>query len=132
MHKYTGEPVRQGSHGDAVRRNDRMPDPDQPPTRTERRRLDELEATPHATVFEGEPRTVRLELAAGEGVPEHRHPEREIVLHLLEGELTVTLGDDEHALEAGELLRFDGRQEIAPEARTDATALLVLSPRSDG
>ncbi|WP_339103722.1 cupin domain-containing protein [Haloterrigena salinisoli] len=108
-----------------------MTDADQLSTRTERRRLDELEATPHARVFDGEPRTVRLELAAGEGVPEHRHPDRTIVCHVLEGTLEMRLGDDEYALEAGDVLRFDGRQDIAPEARTDATALLVLAPRGD-
>ena len=104
---------------------------DTPPTQTERRRLEDLEERPHAQVFDGEPRTVRLELSAGEGVPEHRHPEREIVCHVLEGELEMKLGDEEYVLEAGEVLRFDGRQDIAPEARTDATALLVLAPRAD-
>ncbi|NUB92040.1 cupin domain-containing protein [Haloterrigena sp. SYSU A558-1] len=108
-----------------------MTDTDQLTTRTERRRLDEFEETPHANVFDGEPRTVRLELAAGEGVPAHRHPERTIVCHVLEGTLEMRLGDEKYALEAGEVLRFDGRQEIAPEARTDATALLVLAPRGD-
>ncbi|ADB60646.1 Cupin 2 conserved barrel domain protein [Haloterrigena turkmenica DSM 5511] len=108
-----------------------MTDTDQLATRTERRRLDDLEETPHAHVFDGEPRTVRLELAAGEGVPAHRHPERTIVCHVLKGTLEIRLGDEEYVLEAGELLKFDGRQEIAPEARTDATALLVLAPRAD-
>ncbi|WP_126664714.1 cupin domain-containing protein [Haloterrigena salifodinae] len=107
-----------------------MTDIDQLTTRTERRRLDDLVETPHAHVFD-EPRTVRLELAAGEGVPSHRHPERTIVCHVLEGTLEMRLGDEEYVLEAGEVLRFDGRQEIAPEARTDATALLVLAPRDD-
>ena len=108
-----------------------MNDSDQPPTPTERRRIAALEETPHAEVFDGEPRTVRLELAAGEGVPEHRHPDRQVVCHVLEGELEMRFGDEEYALEAGEVLRFDGRQDIAPAARTDATALLVLAPRSD-
>ncbi|ELZ16435.1 cupin [Haloterrigena salina JCM 13891] len=108
-----------------------MTDTDQLTTRTERRRLDDLVATPHAHVFDGEPRTVRLELAAGESVPAHRHSERTIVCHVLEGTLEMGLGDEEYVLEAGEILRFDGRQEIAPEARTDATALLVLAPRDD-
>ncbi|QSW98789.1 cupin domain-containing protein [Haloterrigena alkaliphila] len=107
-----------------------MSDTDRSLIPTELQRLADLEATPHAQVFD-EPKTVRLRLEAGEGVPAHRHPGREIVCHVLEGRLTIALGDDEREVAAGEVVRFDGEQEIAPTAQVDSTALLVLAPRAD-
>lgn len=95
-------------------------------------RLDELEGEPHAQVFPGaEPTTIRLRLAGGEEVAAHSHPERKIVLHLLEGALELRVGDETHELAAGDVARFDGDQEIAPRAVEDATALLVLAQRED-
>ncbi len=63
---------------------------------------DELEATTHAEVVdERAPRTVRLRLEAVERVPAHHHPESNVVLHLLEGAVALTLGDDVSTLESG-------------------------------
>ena len=61
--------------------------------------LSDLSATPHATVFDGPPRTVRL---------------------ALDGEA--------HDLAAGDLLRFHGDHEVEPEAVEDATALVTFAP----
>ena len=108
-----------------------MTDGDQPPTPTERQHLAELEATPRARLFDGEPRTVRLELAAGDRIPAHRHPDRQIVLHVLEGHLEVALGEDEYDVQSGDVIRFDGTQEVSPAAQADSTALLVLAPRPE-
>lgn len=93
--------------------------------------LDDLEAEPHARLFENEPTTIRLSLAAGEEIAPHQHPDRQIVFHLLEGALTATVGDEEYDLEPGDVARFDGDQDISPRAREDSTALLVLAPRTD-
>ncbi|MFB6303974.1 MAG: cupin domain-containing protein [Haloferacaceae archaeon] len=99
---------------------------------TEVASLDELDGRPHADAFgEGAPRAVRLALDAGEGVPEHTHPDRNVVLAVLDGELTVSLDDEDHDLTAGDVVRFDGRRRVAPRARTEATALVVLSPAPD-
>ncbi|WP_440769022.1 cupin domain-containing protein [Natronorubrum sp. DTA28] len=108
-----------------------MTDFDQLPTPTERRRLEALEETPHAHLFDGEPQTVRLALADGERIPAHRHPDREIVLHVLEGQLTMSLGDGEYDVHEGDVVRFDGAQDISPKAQADTTALLVLARRTD-
>ncbi len=93
--------------------------------------LEELEATPHATVFpDAEPRTVRLSLAADERVPTHDHPGRDVLIHVLDGEIALELNDETVAVEAGEFVRFPGETEVSPLARTDATALVVLAPRA--
>lgn len=91
--------------------------------------LSELDKTPHAELFErDQPRAVRLELEAGEGVPAHRHPGTDIVLHLLSGRLTLSLDDERYDLTAGELLQFSGEHEIEPRATEDSTAVIVFAP----
>ncbi|UPW01393.1 cupin domain-containing protein [Halorussus gelatinilyticus] len=99
---------------------------------TETVALDDLTERPREVVFPGaEPKTVRLALDAGEEIPAHRHPEREIVIHLVSGRLDVRVDGDANDLESGDLLRFDGRQEVSLTAEADSTAVLVLAPRSD-
>jgi quercetin dioxygenase-like cupin family protein len=94
-----------------------------------KRHLPDLETEPHADVFPGdEPKTVRLSLGAGEQVPEHSHPGRRIVCYVISGTVELTLGDSTHGLDAGDIARFDGDQDISPRAVTDATVLLVLAP----
>lgn len=95
---------------------------------TERVDLGDLDGGGRATLFEGEPHTVRLALAAGEEVPPHQHPEREIVFHQLSGELELHLDGDALSLTPGDVVRFDGDQDISPKATTDSEALLVLAP----
>ncbi|TMT86793.1 cupin domain-containing protein [Haloterrigena sp. H1] len=94
--------------------------------------VDSLESTPHAEVFDTDaPRTVRLQLEADERMPKHRHPESNVVLYVLEGTLALTLGDDSYDLEAGDVVRFDGDQDISPHARTECASLLVFAPKTD-
>jgi quercetin dioxygenase-like cupin family protein len=96
------------------------------------RSLSELEGSPHANVFPAhEPKTVRLELEAGDEVPAHSHPDREIVLYVVAGRLELCLGDDNHELNVDEIVRFDGDQEISPRAIEDSTALIVLAKRAN-
>jgi quercetin dioxygenase-like cupin family protein len=91
--------------------------------------LDELTDRPHAEVFdEHAPRAVRLDLAAGESLPEHAHPGSNVILHVLDGELTLTLDGEPHDLSAGDVARFGGDREISPRATDRATALLVFAP----
>lgn len=99
-------------------------------TETERATLEDLEGSSRLRVFDGEPQTIKLALDAGERIPPHRHPDRQIVLHLLEGRLRLTVGNDDHEVEAGELVRFDGNQDISPEALEESTAVLVLAKRT--
>jgi quercetin dioxygenase-like cupin family protein len=93
--------------------------------------LEDLEAEPHAVLFEAEPKTIRLSLDAGDAVAAHSHPDRQIVFHLLSGSVVVTLDDEEHELGPGDVARFDGDRDISPRAQADSTALLVLAPRPE-
>jgi hypothetical protein len=93
--------------------------------------LDELDARPHAAVFESGPKTVRLALDAGDGVAAHSHPGKDVLFHVLDGEIDVVLDDEETTVTAGDVMRFDGEREVAPSAVTDARALVVLAPRGD-
>jgi len=89
--------------------------------------IDDPDGSPHAQLFEGEPRVVRLTLDADEGVAAHRHPGTTVLLHVLDGRLDVVLDGDAHEVAAGEVLRFSGDREVAPTAREPATALVVIA-----
>ncbi|WP_226479194.1 cupin domain-containing protein [Natrinema amylolyticum] len=92
--------------------------------------IDGLEEAPHAEVFEEHsPRTVRLQLAADERVPEHRHPESNVVLYVHSGAIELTLGDEVYDLEPGDVVQFDGDQDVSPYAVDDSTALVVFAPK---
>ena len=95
------------------------------------RTLSALDGEPHARVFpDAEPKTIRLTLAADETLPAHTHPDREIICYLITGRLALRLGDETETLQAGDIARFDGDQEISPRAIEASTALLVLAPSS--
>ncbi|WP_336037456.1 cupin domain-containing protein [Halobacterium yunchengense] len=105
------------------------PDSDRSPA-VEVTAVDALDETPHAEVFDvRDPRTVRLSLAAGDSVPRHQHPDSMVVLYVLDGELELTLGDDQYDLAAGDAVRFDGAQDVSPHAVADARALVVFAPK---
>jgi len=93
--------------------------------------VDELEATPHAEVFdERNPRTVRLRLEADDSVPAHRHPESNVVLHLLEGRsnsrsATRSIPSNRETSPSSTAIR------TSPHAIDESTALLVFAPKTD-
>jgi quercetin dioxygenase-like cupin family protein len=94
--------------------------------------LDDLTDAPHAEVFEErEPRCVRLELEAGDGVPPHTHPGTNVVLHLLDGMLDLSLDGQEHELTPGDVARFSGEREVSPHAVEASTALVVFAPATE-
>jgi len=91
--------------------------------------LSDLDETPHAEVFaDRDPRVVRLELDAGDSVPRHQHPDATIVIHVIEGEVALTLGEEVYDLAAGDVIAFDGAQDVSPEAVEAAVALVVFVP----
>jgi quercetin dioxygenase-like cupin family protein len=93
--------------------------------------LPDLAESGRSALFEGEPHTVRLALDAGEEIPPHQHPDRDIVLYLCSGKLDLHLGTETVDVAAGDAVRFDGNQDISPRAREDSVALLVLAPTVD-
>lgn len=46
--------------------------------------------------------------------------------------MAVTVGEDRHELRAGELLRFDGERDVAPNALEKSVAVIVLAHRATG
>jgi len=93
--------------------------------------IHETQATTHADLFPGsEPKTVRLSLEPDERVAPHRHPDREIVFYAVDGVIELEVADETYEMEAGDVARFDGDQDIAPAAIEAATALIVLAPKS--
>jgi quercetin dioxygenase-like cupin family protein len=72
-----------------------------------------------------------LTLDAGESIPAHKHPGRDIVFLLRSGAVDLTLGDETLSLSPGEIVRFDGDQDISPAATADSEALLVLAATSE-
>lgn len=94
---------------------------------TERATIDDGESGGRTVLFDGEPRTVTLSLAADERVPAHSHPDCTVLFCVLSGAVDLDLDGEPHRLEAGELLRFDGGRQVSPRARTDARALVVLA-----
>jgi quercetin dioxygenase-like cupin family protein len=94
------------------------------------RTLADLDDEPAATVFDA-PRTVRLHLDEGERLPPHSHPDRLILFVVFDGRFALDVGDETHVVQAGDVVRFDGRREVSPLAETDGTALLVLPERVD-
>lgn len=92
----------------------------------------DLNAAPLERIFENaEPRTNLLELAAGEHVPEHQHPDRTIVFYVIEGGITLHVGDEMASLRTGDIARFDGNQDISPAADIDSRVLVILAPRTE-
>lgn len=91
-----------------------------------------LEGEPHATVFPGaEPKTVRLALEDGDEIAPHTHPGRDVVFYLVEGAVVLTVGDESWDLDADDIARFDGDQEISPRALEESVALVILSEQTD-
>jgi len=96
------------------------------------RTLSDLDGAPHANAFpDSEPKTIRLTLDAGERVPAHAHPDREIVCYLVAGAIELQLDDQTHDLAAGDIAHFDGDQDIAPRAIEPSTALIVLASKPE-
>ena len=94
--------------------------------------IDELTETPHAELFEERrPRTVRLGLDAGDEVPAHTHPGTNVVLHLLDGRVDLSLDDETYELTPGDVARFSGEREISPHAIEASTALVVFAPATE-
>ncbi|SEP11209.1 Cupin domain-containing protein [Halogranum amylolyticum] len=94
--------------------------------------LQKLDGAPHANAFPSEePKTIRLTLSEGEHVEPHAHPDREIVLYLISGALELQLDGEPYHVDQGDVVHFDGAQEISPVAKTDCTGLLVLAAKRE-
>lgn len=77
-------------------------------------------------IFEN-PQAVMLGLQAGESIPEHTHPGQDILFSVLEGSLSLMVGEHSQTLDAGDIARFDGDYGISVTAEEDVRALVVLT-----
>lgn len=94
--------------------------------------IEDCEGVPHANVFPTEePKTIRLSLDEGESVGAHSHPERQVILYLISGEIDLQLDGESHIVQSGDVVQFDGTREVAPAAKTDSNALIVLAKKND-
>ncbi len=94
--------------------------------------LDNIDASPLERLFDGaEPQTNLLQLAVGERVSEHRHPDQTILFYVIEGEITLCVGEETASLCPGDIAQFDGDQDISPAAEADSQALVILASRND-
>ena len=94
--------------------------------------LTALDGEPHANVFPGaDPKTIRLTLDDGDEIAPHTHPGHDVVFYLVEGAVTLTVGEESHDLDAGDIARFDGDQDIAPRALEESAALVILAEQTD-
>jgi quercetin dioxygenase-like cupin family protein len=50
---------------------------------------------------------------------------------VLSGAVELTLGDDVYDLEPGDIVQFDGDQDVSPYAVDDSTALVVFAPKDE-
>lgn len=90
--------------------------------------LDDINDGGRTMLFD-DPKTIALSLADGESIPPHQHPGETILFQVLDGKISLLLGDEEHDLTVGDVARFSGDQDISPSATTDARALLVFVSR---
>jgi quercetin dioxygenase-like cupin family protein len=77
-----------------------------------------------ADLYDGNTRVKGFAFRAGQGLPVHTVPV-EAYLLVTEGAVRVTVGDDEHALRAGEGLVLPGGVAHALEAIEDTRAVLI-------
>ncbi|EYB67954.1 hypothetical protein DEIPH_ctg031orf0103 [Deinococcus phoenicis] len=70
-------------------------------------------------------RSLLFHLNAGEGMPRHQHPQTQVVIAVLSGELHVTTDEGTRTLYGAEVTVQDGGQPVALEAAQPGTQVLV-------
>lgn len=70
-------------------------------------------------------RSLLFRLNAGEGVPRHQHPQAQVVIAVLSGELRVVTDEGTRVLSSTEVLTQGGDRPVALEAAQPDTQVLV-------
>lgn len=66
-------------------------------------------------------------LSAGEKIDRHNHPGYSVIFIVVEGKMKVVLGDDEeHSLDQGKILKFDGENYIQALALENSQIFVTL------
>lgn len=65
--------------------------------------------------------------SAGEKIDKHKHPDYTVIFTVVVGKMKVVLGDDEeHILEPGKILKFDGENYIQALALENSQIFVIL------
>ena len=60
-------------------------------------------------------------------IHKHKHPDYSVIFTVVEGKMKVVLGDDEeHILEPGKILKFDGENYIQAIALENSQIFVIL------
>lgn len=70
-------------------------------------------------------RSLLFHLGAGEGVPRHQHPQAQVVIAVLSGELHVHTDEGTQTLYGAEVTTLEGDRPVALEALQAGTQVLV-------
>ncbi len=93
--------------------------------------LSRLQLNPHAPAVlhsdDGANRVIALALAAGESLAEHQVHEHALIF-VVEGELALKAGAEEHNLSAPALAQFDPAERHEVHAVSDSRLVLCLAP----
>lgn len=86
-----------------------------------------LTATGHGVFKNQSAEVVRIIKPAGDKIKSHNHPGEEIFFTVLKGKVNVFLNEKEqHTVNAGETLEFNGKNFISADIVEDATIMVVL------
>ena len=70
---------------------------------------------------------LHLTMAPGQAMPVHNRPGCNVAIQGLEGEATVWLDGEEHALRAQELVRFSGERMVSPRNTWGGPAAVLIT-----
>lgn len=87
-----------------------------------------IEPLAQGKVFENaHAKVMRKVLSKGDTIPSHNHEGDDVVFTVLQGSLAITINETEqHALKAGEVLLFNGKNFIQGEALEDSVIMVTL------
>lgn len=66
-------------------------------------------------------------LTPGQSVPAHRHEGYEILLHVLDGVVEVTLDGEQMTLQSGDIILVDGANDFAPVNRGEGNFSMLIT-----
>lgn len=69
---------------------------------------------------------VRRSFKKGDVIPKHNHPEADVVFLLLQGSIDLKIGSDSLVIKQGDIVNFDGEDEISGKILEDSSFAVFL------